>query len=239
MPILPDPTEIPVVLKRLVKPPTLDFETALWEIFYLLFAPRRVYKQLYYRKQTKNRWSRDDPSFVILLVFFLTVSAVAWGLAYTSGAVAILRMVLYMVVIDFLATGFAIATVGWLLANRLFKKSSPATIGGVSDEELEWAFCFDIHCNSFLIIWVSLYLVQFVLLPVLTLDNWLSLFLGNTMYFGALSYYFVITFYGYNALPFLEHTEMILFPIPVVAALYLCSLFGFSMVKHMSSLYFN
>lgn len=208
--------KIPVVIRRLFRPPTLDFETAIWEIFYLIVSPTKVYKSLYYHKQTKNTWARDDPSFVILLSSFITVSALAWGLAYASGILGILRLMLYMVLVDFLATGVIIATIGWFLANKFLKQSKRGIMSIGGEGELEWAYCFDIHCNSFLIIWLCLYVIQFVLLPVLTKSNWMSLFLGNTLYLFAICYYFVISFYGYNTMPFLEHTELILLPIPVL-----------------------
>ncbi|KAH3678337.1 hypothetical protein WICMUC_001570 [Wickerhamomyces mucosus] len=232
--------KIPIYIKRFFKPPTLDFETAIWEIFYLIASPKRVYKSLYYQKQTKNRWARDDPSFVILLSLFITLSAVAWGVAYSPGILSILRLILYMVFIDFFIVGFIISTIGWILANKLFKKKNyNESIGAVSEGDLEWAYCFDIHCNAYLIIWVALYMIQFILLPILKMNNFLGLFLGNTLYFASLSYYFVITFYGYNALPFLEHTQLILFPIGVLGVLYFISLFGFNIARTMTDYYFS
>ncbi|CAN6606565.1 hypothetical protein TRVA0_003S01662 [Trichomonascus vanleenenianus] len=223
------------MVRRIFRPPTLDFETAVWEMFYLIVAPRRVYKSLYYRKQTKNTWARDDPSFFILFALLLTASAVAWGLAYSPGVLSILKLILYMVVVDFFAVGILVATAGWLFANR-FLKQKRGSIGG--EGELEWAYCFDVHCNSFLAIWVCLYVVQFVMLPLLTRANWLSLFVGNTLYLVALSYYFYITFLGYSNMPFLEHTELLLFPVGVLGVLYLLSLFGFNIARTMVGLYF-
>jgi len=35
-------------------------------------------------------------------------------------------------------------------------------------------------------------------MPLIARDYWVSNFFGNTMYLLALSYYFVITFLGYN-----------------------------------------
>jgi hypothetical protein len=35
-------------------------------------------------------------------------------------------------------------------------------------------------------------------MPLIARDYWVSHFFGNTMYLLALSYYFVITFLGYN-----------------------------------------
>lgn len=231
--------QIPIMVKRFFKPPTLDFETALWEMLNLIREPKRVYRSLHYHKQTKNRWARDDPSFVILLAVLLTISAVLWGLVYSPGVLSIINLVIYMVFIDFFLIGAVVSSIGWVLANKLFKKKDAYGRVVQYEEDIEWAFCFDTHCNSFLGIWISLYLVQFILLPALRMDNWLGLFMGNTLYFVSISYYFVMTFYGYSAIPFLENTQFILAPIAVLSVLYVISLFGFNVAKFMTEFYFS
>lgn len=90
----------------------------------------------------------------------------------------------------------------------------------------------------------------------------ISLFLGNSLYLAAFSYYVIIFFLGYNgmhlflflmvfplsslgagkkadstdlpALPFLQHTELLLSPIILYAILWAASLFGFNIPKHIA-----
>lgn len=70
-----------------------------------------------------------------------------------------------------------------------------------------------------------LYVVQFILLPLLThKPTILSVLLSNSLYFFAFSYYVYITFLGYQLLPSLHNTEIILLPIPVFAVLWLIAL---------------
>lgn len=223
------------MLRRIFRPRTLDFETASWEIFYLIFRPKRVYKNLYYHKQTKNKWARDDPSFFILLNVLLLISALGWGLAYQPGIVRIIRLMFYMVLVDFLLLGLVIAGVFYVVIRKFLTKKGDMFSQGA----LEYSYCFDVHCNGFLIVWLLLYVLQFVLLPVLTRDNWLALFVGNTLYAFSTCYYFLVTFYGYSSLPFLEHTEFILLPIPIILVFYIASLFGFNVVQHMVEFYFG
>lgn len=52
--------------------------------------------------------------------------------------------------------------------------------------------------RAFLPVWAFLYVLQFLLMPLIAQDYWVSNFFGNTMYLMALSYYFIITFLGYN-----------------------------------------
>jgi hypothetical protein len=89
--------------------------------------------------------------------------------------------------------------------------------------------------RAFFPLYLHLYVVQFLLLPLLTRSpsNFLATFLGNTLYLSALTYYTYITFLGYNALPFLHNTELLLLPILVFAILWLVSLIaGWGIVMH-------
>jgi hypothetical protein len=59
-----------------------------------------------------------------------------------------------------------------------------------------------VSIRAYLPIWAFLYILQFLLMPLIAQDySWVSNFFGNTMYLVALSYYFVITFLGYNGKP--------------------------------------
>ncbi|CAK9436784.1 uncharacterized protein LODBEIA_P13060 [Lodderomyces beijingensis] len=202
---------IRTMIKRLFKPTTLDFETAIWEIFHLIVNPRKMYRSHYYYRQQqqqsnpdgKTSYSRDDPSFLILVTGFLCISAVAWGLAYSPNFWDILKLIVYMVLVDFYLSGVVIATVTWLATNKLFNLEME--FSRYSVYYIEWGFCFDIHCNSFLIIWCLLYVVQFILLPIIRIRRSLiALILGNSLYFGSIAYYFVVSFYGFNSLPIIS-----------------------------------
>lgn len=81
-------------------------------------------------------------------------------------------------------------------------------------------------------------------------DCRISLFLGNTLYAVALIYYCYITFLGYNctssgildsnlALQFLNRTQLLLIPIPVILVFYIISLFGFHVSKAVVEMYFR
>lgn len=56
-------------------------------------------------------------------------------------------------------------------------------------------------------------------------QDWLiSRFLGNTIWLMALSYYIYITFLGYNCIPFLKNTRVILAPLTLVFLFYIVTL---------------
>ncbi|KAL2816323.1 UNC-50 [Aspergillus granulosus] len=253
---------MPRFFKRMFKFPQMDFEMAIWDMTSLLIAPKKVFKSIYYHvscspsrpKQTKNTWHRPDPSFTYLLSFFLLLTALAWGLAYAPSFGSIVRLSLLFVFLHFLGSSLLVSTIGYFVVGRLFgPNGAAASITGLrirgrrrgaaqglftqpgEKDQLEFGYCFDVANRAFFPLYLHLYVVQFLLLPLLTRSpsNFLATFLGNTLYLSAVTYYTYITFLGYNALPFLHNTELLLLPILVFAILWLVSLIaGWGIVMH-------
>ncbi|KAL4982761.1 UNC-50 [Aspergillus falconensis] len=236
---------MPRFFKRMFKFPQMDFEMAIWEMTSLMTAPKKVFKSIYYHKQTKNTWHRPDPSFAYLLSFFLLLTALAWGLAYAPSFWSIMRLIFRFVVVHFIGSSLLVSTVGYFVIGRLFgPNGAAASITGMrirgrrrgaaqglftqpgEKDQLEFGYCFDVSNRAFFPLYLHLYVVQFLLLPLLTRSpsEFLNIFLGNTLYLSALTYYTYITFLGYNALPFLHNTELLLFPILLFVILWLISL---------------
>ena len=109
----------------------------------------------------------------MLLSFFLCIAALAWGLAYTRGFLPILKLMVFMVGVDFALVGLVIATTAWFLARR-YLKGRGRTIGTdiLVTEELEFGYCFDVHCNAFFPVFVFLYVIQYLVMPLLMKDLW-------------------------------------------------------------------
>ncbi|OCK86158.1 UNC-50 protein [Lepidopterella palustris CBS 459.81] len=233
---------MPRFFKRLFKFPQMDFEMAIWEMTSLIIAPKKVFRSIYYHKQTKNTWHRPDPSFTYLLSFFLLLTSLAWGLAYADGFGRTLRITLVFIFVHFLSMSLLVATAAYFLVGRLLGPGVPGLPGrrrqqGLftqpgEEEQLEFGYCFDVAIRAFVPIWVFLYVIQFLLMPLIASNFWVSLLVGNSLYLLAFGYYFVITFLGYNALPFLHHTELLLGPIAILTILWFVSLFGLNLPKH-------
>lgn len=225
----------PLFFKRLSNFNQIDFEYAFWEMFYLCVSPQRVYRNIYYHRQTKNQWARDDPAFVILLSFILTVSAIAYGIVFKVGFFGLIRLILWMVLVDFIIVGIIISTTLWYVSNKFFLDNG----NHVVSQTVEWAYSFDIHCNSFFPMCLITYILQLIFWPVVTKDRWICIFLGNTFYFIAMSYYIFITYLGYKTLPFLKNTSIFIYPIAGIAIFYLFSLLGFNITKSVLNMYFS
>ncbi|KAF2707351.1 UNC-50 [Pleomassaria siparia CBS 279.74] len=238
---------MPRFFKRLFKFPQMDFEMAIWEMTSLIIAPKKVFRSIYYHKQTKNTWHRPDPSFTYLLSFFLLLTSLAWGLAYADGFPRTLRITLVFIFVHFLLLSLLVATLFYFLVGRLLGpgvrglpgRRRQGLFGNLGEEgeggnELEFGYCWDVAIRAFVPIWVFLYVVQFLCMPVVATNHWLSILLSNTLYLAALNYYFIITFLGYNALPFLHHTELLLVPIAITTILWFVSLFGLNLSRHLA-----
>ena len=122
------------------------------------------------------------------------------------------------------------------------------------EQSVEWAYCFDVHCNAFFPLLMLLHVLQlFLIKGVMQLDavwplivslvvsqEWfVSTVAANTLWLVAISYYIYVTFRGYSgtwfgfifdkfttiaALPFLKHTEVFLYPILPIVLSYVLAI---------------
>ncbi|KAI4119690.1 MAG: hypothetical protein LQ345_000488 [Seirophora villosa] len=214
------------------------------------------------QKQTKNTYHLADPSFTYLLSAFQLLTGLAWGIASTASVGATVRLTLIFIFVHCLLGSLAVATASYFLVGRLLGPGGSGGGGafggrrrrglfgdatmamadrdrerGEEGEGLEFGYCFDVAIRAFFPAWIFLYVVQFMLWPLISRDYWISLFLGNTLYLVACTYYTIIIFLGYNALPFLHHTELLLAPTLVYGVLWLASLFGFNVPAHVGPLF--
>lgn len=54
-------------------------------------------------------------------------------------------------------------------------------------------YCFDVAANAFFPLFLQLHVAQLFLVPVVTRSAWVCLWLGNTLYFSALTNYVYVT----------------------------------------------
>ncbi|PIL27859.1 hypothetical protein GSI_11013 [Ganoderma sinense ZZ0214-1] len=194
-------SRIPMIFRRLHRFQQMDFEQAAWQLTYLCLAPKRVYRNVYFHKQTKNTWARDDPAILILIAACLCVSAVAWSVVYSYTVWGAIELAFLMIVRDYLLVGVLVATILWFFSNRIML--SPPVHSTPEDAKVEWAFAFDVHTNAFFPFYLTLYLGQLFLVPVILKSNWICLFVSNTLYLAGFAQYVYGVYLGLNTLPFL------------------------------------
>ena len=202
---------------RMLKVQHMDFEYALWLMANLCTSPRTAFRTTLYHSRTKHQWARDDPAFVVVVLYLLLIATIAWSLAFPQRTpLEVLGLFLYVAAVDFLLLGVALSTVGWWLSNTYLHDRGP--------EAVEWLYAFDVHCNAFVPLYLLLHVGQYLLLPLLLRPGVLSLLLSNSLYAVAFSVYHYLTFLGYSELPFLQHCECFVYPIALVVLAFALSL---------------
>ncbi|WVN89430.1 uncharacterized protein L203_104653 [Cryptococcus depauperatus CBS 7841] len=229
---------IPLILRRLVKFRSMDFELAFWQLTYLVVAPRRVYKQTYHHKQTKNQWARDDPAMLLLIAGCLAVSGIAWSLVYQFPPSTLITLPLLMIFRDFLLPSLVIASILYFISNRLLLAPSLPN-ASTSDNRVEFAYSFDVAVNAFFPAWLTVGVGLLGLGMVVVKDNWVCLWVGNTLFLVAQVQYVYVTYLGYAALPFVARSQLLLSPLLPIFGGYLLSLLGFNIAKHALEYYFG
>lgn len=230
-------SSITTYLRRIVKPKQMDFEYAFWMMMQLCTSPKTAYRHTAYHKQTKNQWARDDPAFVVVTCVLVIVAAVAYCITFGDTLWHSFLTILSAVVIDFLALGCAMATACWMISNRFLRKKLQSH---QVEQHVEWLYAFDVHCNSYFPLYLLLYVLQFLLSPLLLWKSFLANALACALYATSLAYYHYMNFLGYSALPFLEHTEVFLWPIGlIIISLPFAVLTGFNPARFTLSIYFG
>jgi hypothetical protein len=62
---------------------------------------------------------------------------------------------------------------------------SPPSHSTPADTAVEWAYAFDVHTNAFFPLYLTLYVAQLFLVPIILKTNWVCLWVGNTFYLVA------------------------------------------------------
>lgn len=122
-------------LRKLLKFEQMDFEFAVWQMIFLFVAPQKVYRNFQNRKrtshsitadipstfysytivilETKLQFARDDPAFLVLVTCCLCISTIGFAIVLSLGFFQFVKLLLYMVFIDYIAAGLLIATISW------------------------------------------------------------------------------------------------------------------------------
>jgi len=225
-------------LRRFLKPKQWDLEYTFWMMLQLCISPKTAYRHTAYHKQTKNQWARDDPAFVVVTSVLVALAATAYCVTFGDSLWHSTVTILSAVLVDYVLLGFAVATAGWLISNKFLRKRN--LHHHQVEQHVEWLYAFDVHCNSYFPLFLVLYVFQFLVSPLLLWRSFASAAISNALYAAALGYYHYMNFLGYSALPFLEHTEVFLWPIGlIILALPFSVLTGFNATRFTLSIYFG
>ncbi|VEN58490.1 unnamed protein product [Callosobruchus maculatus] len=202
-------------MRKIFRFEQMDFQFALWQIFYLFAAPQKLINLFKARKNAKYQYARDDPAFLVLFTATLCFTSVGFAVVLRLSFIQFIKFLLFVIAIDCIGLGILVASLFWYVTNAFMKPKNNMM-------DVEWGYCFDIHLNAFFPPLILLHFIQlFFYNGVISHDTYFALLLGNGFWFGSCFYYFYITFLGYNALQFLNNTRYFLISIPICAFIYI------------------
>ncbi|KAK8821019.1 UNC-50 family protein [Blastocystis sp. ATCC 50177/Nand II] len=225
-----------VYLKRFFSLRQMDLDYTFTQMLQICLSPSKVYKMTAWRKQTKNQWARDDPSFIVITYFFLIVICIAYCFAVRPlCASCVIQTVLQTVFYSLLA-GLVIATITWYVSNHYMRIQRPHS----PEQSVEWLYALDIHFNSFFPVLLILGVLQYIFLPFLVRTTWLPTLCADLLFAAAITAYSFITFMGYMYLPFIKTPFVILVVGGCVVCVVLClMLFGVNITEWWIRQYFS
>ncbi|KAG7211293.1 hypothetical protein KM043_010593 [Ampulex compressa] len=213
-------------LRKLLKFDQMDFEFAAWQMIFLFVSPQKVYRNFQSRKQTKLQFARDDPAFLVLLTGYLCLSSIHFTIVLGLGFFQFLKLLFYMIFIDYIGAGLLVATIFWFVTNRYLRIDRT--------QDVEWGYAFDIHLNAFFPPLIILHFVQlFLYNGLLIYDTFSARFIGNTFWFIAVSYYIYITFLGYASVEILSNAHIILSALPIMLLTYIITICAGINISHL------
>ena len=214
-----------VYLSRLLDFAQMDFQYAIWQMSRLLVSPSKVYNSTKTRQLIRGQFARDDPAFVVILLCLMIVFNMIYTIFFGHHSFwNFVAVFAESIIFDFMMVTCILSTLFWFVTNKYLSINSSATHHLKDDNDgnkVEWLYSFDVHCNSYFIYFVISNVLVLILTPILLRKSLFSLILGNSIYLTAAIAYFYVTFLGYDAIPIIQHSERLLFPLPVIIILYI------------------
>ena len=222
--ILPNNFEPQSFVKRALSFANMDSESAIWQLVNSYLNPSALHRFIVTHRHTKGKWGRDDPGFVLIETAAIACVALIWYFLpltrYNLGT--LVRSLLSFICFDFYIIGALFTTLLWFILNRFWK--APNTYH-TTEQDVEYRFCFDVFCNSFVAILVDIDCGFLVIQSLRSFtQNWfVSIFLSNTLFAGALIHFVILCVPCILILPFLNKFGIMSFVFPIVI-LYIISI---------------
>ena len=203
----------------------IDYYLAYMNIIYC-FSPLNLAEMSKTRKHLKNKYSRDDPGFLLILIINLFISSLCFNLSISN-------FNLFKIVhIFFIQTFVMLILVGLIIA-LIAKICFDNYLNCSSSQSVEYTHAFDIHTNSFVTFYFFSIIIPYFLLPLSSKDNrFIEIFITNVFFFYGMLYYFYVSYVEYFSLPFIRKNHKIngIFW-TIVALFFILNLFKINLFK--------
>ena len=168
----------------------IDYYFAYMNILYC-FSPINLAEMAKTRKHLKNKYARDDPGFLLIIIINLFISSICFNI--TLGKFSLFKIFH----IFFLQTFGMLILFGLIIAliSKIFFDNY-LTIS--PSKSIEYTHAFDIHTNSFVTFYFFSIIINYFLLPICGKDNkFFQIFISNVLFFYGILYYFYVSYVEY------------------------------------------
>ncbi len=180
----------------------IDYYFAYMNIIYC-FSPMSLAEMAKTRKHLKNKYARDDPGFLLILIINLFISSICFNL--TLG-----KFSLFKVFHIFFLQTFGMLILFGLIIALISKIFFDNYLTASASQSIEYTHAFDIHTNSFVTFYFFSIIIPYFLLPICGKDNkFFQIFISNVLFFYGILYYFYVSYVEYFSLPFIKKNQKI------------------------------
>ena len=219
-------------LKKMYHFKQIDYYLSYLNILYC-FIPKELIEMSKMRKHLKNKYARDDPGFLLLIILYLFISSISYSLAFGYFSFFKIFNIFFIQSFVFLITfGLIISFISKILIDKYFNSNIMQTV--------EFIYAFDIHCNGFVPMYFFCIIIPYIFLPLCSKDYYfLQVLITNGLLCLGILYYCYNMFMGYFSLPFVRKNKYVTLMIwPIILFFLFSSLFRFNVYKYFISIFF-
>ena len=180
----------------------IDYYFAYMNILYC-FSPINLAEMSKTRKHLKNKYSRDDPGFLLIVIINLFIASICFNLTLDNFSFLKIFHIFFLQTFGMLILfGLIIALICKLFFDNYLTASS--------SQSIEYTHAFDIHTNSFVTFYFFSIIIPYFLIPICGKDNkFYQIFISNVLFFYGILYYFYVSYVEYFSLPFIRKNQKV------------------------------
>ena len=181
----------------------IDYYFAYMNILYC-FSPINLAEMAKTRKHLKNKYARDDPGFLLIIIINLFISSICFNITLDKFSFwKIFHIFFLQTFVMLILSGLIIALISKIFFDN-YLTVSPS-------QSVEYTHAFDIHTNSFVTFYFFSIIINYFLLPICGKDNkFFQIFISNVLFFYGILYYFYVSYVEYFSLPFIKKNQKII-----------------------------
>ena len=221
-------------LKKIYHIRQIDYYLAYLNIIYC-FKPKELIEMSKMRKHLKNKYGRDDPGFLLLIIIYILISSISYSITFGIYNPFKIFNIFFIQTFVFLITfGLIISMISKIIIDKYFNNST-------TNQNIEFIYAFDIHCNGFVPMYAFCSIIPFIFIGITSKDNFMieTLFTNSSLCIGIL-YYSYVTFISYFSLPFVRKNKFVTLGIwPIIFTFLIATLCNFNFFKYFCSMFFS